>query len=100
MRNPGYYVVPADALITDVLMAAGGPTPQTSLSRLRIERAGVPVWQGPVLGEAIAQGRTLDALGVHPGDRIYMPGKRSNAARALMGAVPTILSVGLLVTQL
>jgi protein involved in polysaccharide export with SLBB domain len=100
VRSPGYYVVPADALLTDVLMAAGGPTSNGSLARLRIDRGGQPVWQGQALNDAIAQGRTLDVMGVHPGDRIYMGNKPSNVAGVLIRAVPTVVSLGFLVTQL
>ena len=98
--RPGWYVVPADALVTDVLMLAGGPQSNTSTARLRIERQGVPVWQGPILAEALAQGRTLDAMGIHPGDRFYLPGKPANAAGTVMRGLPVVLSLVLAASRL
>lgn len=100
VRSPGWYVVPTDALVSDVLMLAGGPQGNTTTGRLRIERAGSPVWQGALLSEALAQGRTLDAMGIHPGDRFYLPGKPSNPAGAIIRTIPVALSLAFAVTQL
>ena len=98
--SPGYYVVPADAPLADVLMLAGGPAPGASTARLRVERGGYPVWQGDPLREALAQGRTLDAMGMHPGDRLYLAPKPNNAAGAILRGVPVLLSVALAASQL
>jgi protein involved in polysaccharide export with SLBB domain len=100
VRSPGWYVVPADALVTDVLMLAGGPQGNTSTQRLRIERGGATVWQGQILTEALAQGRTLDAMGIHPGDRFYLPAKPSNVVGAAARSLPVILSLAFAVTKL
>src|SRR5205823_8688182 len=40
VARPGYYSVPANALVPDVLMAAGGYTAVAKPSRVRVERAG------------------------------------------------------------
>lgn len=98
--KPGYYVIPADAPVTDVVMTAGGPAPNTSMSRLRIERNGVPLWQGQALQEAIAQGRTIDAMGIHPGDRFYLPGRRADVGSTLLKVIPVAASVIFAVTRL
>jgi hypothetical protein len=60
----------------------------------------MPVWQGPILAEALAQGRTLDAMGIHPGDRFYLPAKPGNAAGAIMRSLPVALSLAFAVTRL
>ncbi|MDA0327666.1 MAG: polysaccharide biosynthesis/export family protein [Gemmatimonadetes bacterium] len=36
--QPGFFVVPADMLLSETLMIAGGPAPNSNLSELRIER--------------------------------------------------------------
>jgi protein involved in polysaccharide export with SLBB domain len=71
--RPGFYTVPSQLQLSDVLMVAGGPTPQAELDGLRIERGGNRIWQGPALQDAIAEGRTLDQLNVRGGDRIQLP---------------------------
>ena len=38
--SPGFYTVPSQLRVDDVLMLAGGPTPLAQLDRLRIERGG------------------------------------------------------------
>ncbi|HSU13069.1 polysaccharide biosynthesis/export family protein [Longimicrobium sp.] len=100
VRNPGWYVVPADALVSDVLMLAGGPQGNTSTARLRIERGGTPVWSGPILSEALAQGRTLDAMGIHPGDRFYLPAKPTSPVGAAVRSIPVLLSLVFAASQL
>jgi hypothetical protein len=56
-------------------MQAGGPTSGAKLLETRIERGKETLWGGEQLQEAIAQGRTLDALNVQAGDRIEVPEK-------------------------
>jgi protein involved in polysaccharide export with SLBB domain len=75
VARPGYYGVPADALLSDALMAAGGPTADAKLEKLRIERDGRRIWEGKQLQQAIAQGRTIDDAGLMAGDQYVVPGK-------------------------
>ena len=49
VAKPGFYGVPADVVLGDALMVAGGPTPDAKLADLRIERAGERLWEGDVL---------------------------------------------------
>lgn len=69
----GFYVVPAEAVLTDVLMSAGGPAPNAELTKIRIERDGEPIWKGEALQQAITDGRTLDQLSLVAGDHIVVP---------------------------
>ena len=71
--RPGYYTVPTEALMEDVLMLAGGPVPIARLTETRVERGKEILWEGDVLQQAIAQGRTVDALNLQAGDRIVVP---------------------------
>jgi|SRR5690349_9970685 len=73
VTHPGYYGVPADALLSDALMAAGGTMQEANLSKLRIERDGKPLWEGKALQQAIAEGRTLDGAGLVAGDQVIVP---------------------------
>jgi protein involved in polysaccharide export with SLBB domain len=78
--HPGYYGVPAEALLSDALMAAGGTMPEANLARMRIERDGKPIWEGKALQQAIAGGHTLDAAGLVAGDQVIVPRRGGTTA--------------------
>ncbi len=73
VANPGFYVVPADLLVTDALMLAGGPTGAANLPELRVERGNARIWEGEAMEMAVIQGRTLDQMNIQAGDRIVVP---------------------------
>jgi hypothetical protein len=73
VARPGFYAAPANALVSDALVEAGGPLPTARLDEISIERHGRRLWSGSQVTQAIIQGRTLNALGVEPGDQIVVP---------------------------
>src|SRR5690625_160183 len=73
VASPGFYPVPAEALVTDLLMVAGGPTNRAKLDKIRVERGRERIWMGDDLQVAIIEGRTLDQLSLRAGDRIVVP---------------------------
>jgi len=73
VERPGFYAVPADAVMGDALMVAGGPTRDAKVGDWRVERNGERVWVGDALRQAIAQGRTIDQMNLHSGDQIFVP---------------------------
>ncbi|HVH10254.1 MAG TPA: polysaccharide biosynthesis/export family protein [Gemmatimonadales bacterium] len=73
VAHPGFYGVPAEGLLSDAFMAAGGTTQEADLHKLRIERDGRPLWEGKALTEAIAVGQTIDQAGLIPGDQFVVP---------------------------
>jgi protein involved in polysaccharide export with SLBB domain len=74
--RPGFYAVPLDLVLADALMAAGGPTQDARVDRLRIVRGESALWGGAPLQSAMARGATLEQLGIRAGDRIEVPGGR------------------------
>lgn len=75
--QPGFYVLPADMLVGEALMAAGGPAPDSKVEDLEIRRGSRTIWEGENLQEQIAEGATLDQLNLRAGDEIYMPREAS-----------------------
>jgi protein involved in polysaccharide export with SLBB domain len=73
VAKPGFYAVPADVVLSDALMVAGGPAPDAKLGDMRIERAGERLWEGDVLRQAITDGRTLDEMNLRAGDQFIVP---------------------------
>lgn len=71
--RPGFYAVPADVLVSDALMIAGGPAGNARMERISIQRGRDVLWDGDRLRAAVVEGRTLDQLGVRAGDAIMVP---------------------------
>jgi protein involved in polysaccharide export with SLBB domain len=73
VTNPGFYAVPSGAVVSDALMAAGGPTKDAKFSSASIERDGKGLYVGSAFQDAVSRGMTIDAMGLHTGDRIVVP---------------------------
>ena len=71
--RPGFYTIPADVPLSDVVMLTGGPAAGADPGRIRIERGQNVLWSVEELLAPVADGRTLDDLGVQAGDRIILP---------------------------
>jgi len=95
VTNPGFFVVPADMLVTEALMVAGGPTGAADLGSLRIERGSEQLIAGQDLQEAMREGRTLDQLNMQAGDQVVLPERRGSVlggfGQAILFAIPTAL---------
>jgi len=92
VEHPGYYAVPAGAVVSDALMAAGGPTKDAKFTSARIEREGDRLYEGNTFQDAFARGMTIEALGLRTGDRIIVP-KQGDSERtvrivSLLVAIP------------
>ncbi len=97
--HPGFYVLPSEGLLSDVLMTAGGPGGKSDLARLEILRGSTPIWGGARLQEALRGGATLDQLSLRAGDEIRLP-ERPSANRiltVLQYVVPLATLVSLLI---
>ena len=101
VARPGFYPVPAEGLVSDLLMAAGGPTQNAKVGSMRIEREGRSVWSGDGLQDAIARGATVDGMGLHAGDRIIVP-RRGDAESTvrMIGILAGIPAAILILTHL
>lgn len=96
--RPGYYLVPSDVPVSDVLMLAGGPVQQARLDRLSIQRAGQLVWAGERMQEAVVSGKTLDQLSIRAGDSIVVPAHGSTMNRVrdillIMGGITSVITI-------
>jgi protein involved in polysaccharide export with SLBB domain len=94
--RPGFYLVPPETPIGDVIMLAGGPTPPAKLSRIRINRGSERIWENEALQLAIRDGQTLAELNVQNGDEVDVP-RRSAFAPGEIGNTLLVVS-GVVVT--
>jgi protein involved in polysaccharide export with SLBB domain len=100
VNNPGFLVVPSEALITDVLSLAGGPTRTAALDEIRVERSGQVIAVAETLQAGIIGGLTIDQLNLQAGDRLVIPQVRvagtglwSNLRWALTAIPPAVFLI-------
>ena len=100
LGQPGFYVMPADLLLSEAVMLAGGPG-GTDPGLIQIERGPDVIWSFEDLRVPLAEGRTLDDLGLQAGDRIVLPPANTSVAESpvfeqLIRNVPWLLMSALL----
>jgi protein involved in polysaccharide export with SLBB domain len=83
--SPGFYSVPSEALLSDVIMIAGGPAVTAKLSVIQVIRGERRIWEGDALVDTTATGRSLDQIGVRAGDRINVPESGGGVAGGIGG---------------
>lgn len=90
--RPGFYTVPSDMPLGDVIMEAGGPAQNAALDRMSVLRRNDRIWQGDALRTAMVEGRTVDQLSLRAGDAINVPQKRSTWAflQSLWYVIPVV----------
>jgi hypothetical protein len=95
VAHPGYYYVPADLPLNDVLMLAGGPTAEADLAKVSVRRMGQIVMNESSSRTALSEGRSMDSLNLQAGDEISVGERR----RVNWGLVVPIVTgiVGLLI---
>lgn len=94
--RPGFYSLPSDMLLSDVVMAAGGPTGLADLDRTVVKRGGNEILSREQVASALAAGRTLDELNVAPGDEMVIgqkPGSKFDTALKILGVTVPVLSI-------
>jgi polysaccharide export outer membrane protein len=72
VARPGYYSVPSDLILSDVLMRAGGPGSNSDIDKTVIKRGTQEVVSQKRTRQALASGATLDDLRIAPGDQIVV----------------------------
>lgn len=88
--RPGFYTLPSDMLLSDVVMSAGGPGGNADLNRTVVKRGSEEVLTRQQVASALSAGRTLDQLNVAPGDQLIVGEKPSST----FDTVLRVLSIG------
>jgi len=98
VNRPGYYLVPPGSQIEDVLMTAGGPTRDSNVRGMTIQRTDGQSWSSDDIHRAIADGRTLDQLGIRSGDQLVMPRHHAMGQTIMLfsAIVTTVLAIATL----
>jgi protein involved in polysaccharide export with SLBB domain len=94
VARPGFYSMPADILLGDAIMHAGGPTPDTDMNKTVVKRGKSETLDRGGVQRAIRDGATLDQIGVRAGDEIVVGKKRSfNVAQAIIVSASVLGSI-------
>jgi protein involved in polysaccharide export with SLBB domain len=94
--KPGFYDFNSDMLLTDAIMAAGGPTGQAAVNRSTIKRGQRTVMSKGRVQAAAQSGATLDRIGLRPGDEITIGKRRERLnAQTILGIAGAAASLGL-----
>ena len=90
--NPGFYQVPAELLVSDAIMLAGGPSGMADPNKTEVRRAGSVLLTESEIQEAIIRGSTLDQLNLRAGDELIVDTKQVAQSRGRGINVFTVLS--------
>lgn len=97
VARPGYYSVPSDLVLTQVVMQAGGPSQNSDVNKSVIRRDGKEVLDKQAVARALAGGETLDQLQIEPGDQLVVGEKSTTSFTTVLqivGAVVGIVGIG------
>jgi protein involved in polysaccharide export with SLBB domain len=93
VQHPGFYAVPADLVLADAMMRAGGPTREADMPKMRIERDRRVLWEGGRLQKALGQNLTVDQLDLHGGDLVVVPMIKRGNGEGLVRVLTLLVTI-------
>jgi protein involved in polysaccharide export with SLBB domain len=103
VAHPGFYALPADMLLSDAVMHAGGLGNTSEIQHTVVTRAGVRVLGPQEITEAIKDGSTLDQLSLRAGDQIEVGATKPSTFLTIIlpvtGAVVGIVAAVVIITS-
>ena len=93
--RPGYYALPADILLGDAIMAAGGPASNADVTHTIVRRGKTEVMSRGQVQAAIRDGKTLDRMDLRAGDEIVVAEKKQRNVLNMIYAATGLVSLGL-----
>jgi len=100
VARPGYYDVPAQTLLSDVVMTAGGIGPLGDMKRTTINRGNTELLDPKAANTAIANGQTLDLLNLQSGDNVNIGVQNPNATLTKLQIVGALLAIPLMIVTI
>ncbi|MCC6316232.1 MAG: polysaccharide biosynthesis/export family protein [Gemmatimonadaceae bacterium] len=71
--KPGFLTVPIDQLVTDVVMASGGPAQSGKFEDAIVKRGSATYLNKRQFADAVRQGKTVGDVSLRDGDEIFIP---------------------------
>lgn len=100
VARPGYYDVPAETLLSDVVMTAGGIGALGDMKRTSVNRGNTELLDPKAANTAIANGRTLDLLNLQSGDNVNVGVQNPNATLTKIQIVGALLAIPLMIVTI
>ena len=85
--RPGFYAMPADILLGDAIMWAGGLTGNAETQKTVVKRGTGEALSRDAVQKAIRSGATLEQLGLRAGDEIVVGEKKERNWLGIIGTV-------------
>jgi protein involved in polysaccharide export with SLBB domain len=98
VMRPGYYAVHSDALLTDVIMYASGPSANANLDDIIVRRDSRVVWDANEVRLLVSNGMTLDQASLRAGDEIFVAERRRRSIGPFVSIISALgtLTLGIL----
>jgi protein involved in polysaccharide export with SLBB domain len=96
VARPGYFALRSDVPITDAIMQAGGPTATADMERSVVRRGSREYRSADETRQAVANGLTLDQLGLTAGDELVVGRQRqlvNPATSAALGMIASLAAI-------
>ena len=100
VNRPGFYYTSADALLSDMLMKAGGPAGNADLGRMSIRRGGEVIWTERDTRTAMSDGLSVERLHLRAGDELYVGEQKRTNWTAIAQIGISLLGVAFALTRL
>jgi protein involved in polysaccharide export with SLBB domain len=100
VNRPGFYYTSADALLSDMLMKAGGPAGNADLGKMSIRRGGDVIWTERDTRTAMNDGLSIERLHLRAGDELYVGEQKRTNWTAIAQVGISLLGVAFALTRL
>ncbi len=90
--RPGFYTVPSNTLLSDVVMDAGGPIVGSRLNEAHIDRNTEVLARADAVRLAFIEGNTLDQIGMREGDQLVIP-ERGDGGQGLQTSLRNFTTI-------
>lgn len=91
--KPGYYYTSADLPLSDVLMAAGGPSPDANVEKMSVRRGSQIILDERSTRAALTAGRSMDMLHMQAGDEIQVGKQRQMNWPIILSSLTAVLGL-------
>jgi protein involved in polysaccharide export with SLBB domain len=92
VNRPGFYNVPGEFPVTDVVMAAGGPAGNADLKKTTVRRGAEIIVTRKQMESALTTGTSVDQLNLIGGDQLTI-GERSGGIKGAMSTIGVLSGV-------
>jgi protein involved in polysaccharide export with SLBB domain len=97
---PGYYDVPAQSLLSEMVMSAGGLGAFGQMKRSKVNRGNEEVLDSKAVSVAITNASTLDVLNLQSGDNFNVGVQDPNSNLAKVQILTALLAIPLMIVSI